>query len=331
MAAGIIEEHPRRRPAQPGGRPLDPDRPAPDAAGAEPGAAPASEPAPGEAEPGAAPASNGEAAGAGPASDAAPGIREQIRRTRDAIVGLGRAHIDLARAEAGEIGGEIKRAAALGGVAIACLLFLAFFLPVGLLLFVGEWLFGSIGWGLLHGTELLIAVAVLAGLLAIRARGLGRATAVAALTGIVLAVLLGSGVLNALWRSVGDAFVVGDPGWRPLAIGMIVVGLIGAVVGGILGARATGRRGATGGIVAGLVIGALAGGFSAITFGWRVGAALGVTIGLAAWPILMGVAVARQGVDAETLKARFWPKATIDTVKETIEWAKSRTPLGPTS
>jgi hypothetical protein len=45
---------------------------------------------------------------------------------------------------------------------------------------------------------------------------------------------------------------------------------------------------------------------------------------LAALPSLMGVRVARQGIDAEELKARFWPQVTIDTTKETIEWAKAR-------
>ena len=298
-----------------------------------------SEPSSGEAEPGAGPTSPGTGPAAGPADtadtaapeDAAPGLRQQVIRTRDALVSLARAHVDLAKAEAGEIGNEVKRAAALGGLAIACLFFLAFFLPVGLLLFIGEWLFGSIGWGLLHGTELLIAVAMLAGLLAVRAKGLGRATALAALLGIVLAVLLGSGALHALWRSIGDTLAVGDAAWRPLAVGMVVLGLVGAVTGGVLGERATGARGTIGGAVGGLLVGVLVGGFTAITFGWRVGAAVGVTVGLAAWPILMGLAVARQGIDAETLKTRFWPQATIDTAKETIEWAKSRTPLGPTS
>ena len=45
---------------------------------------------------------------------------------------------------------------------------------------------------------------------------------------------------------------------------------------------------------------------------------------LAAWPVLMGLRVQRQGIDLEELKARFWPQVTIDTTKETIEWAKAR-------
>ena len=59
-----------------------------------------------------------------PHSGKPPGLGEQFGRTRSALFGLISAHLKLARAEFGEIGGEIKRAAALGGVALM-LLFLA--------------------------------------------------------------------------------------------------------------------------------------------------------------------------------------------------------------
>ena len=42
----------------------------------------------------------------------------------------------------------------------------------------------------------------------------------------------------------------------------------------------------------------------------------------------MGLAVSRSGIAGEALKARFYPSTTIDTTKETIEWVRSRTPLG---
>jgi len=56
-----------------------------------------------------------------------------------------------------------------------------------------------------------------------------------------------------------------------------------------------------------------------------------VTVGLIAWPSTMGASLARTGVDTDALKQRFWPAATIDTTKETIEWVRARTPLGPRS
>ena len=52
---------------------------------------------------------------------------------------------------------------------------------------------------------------------------------------------------------------------------------------------------------------------------------------LIAWPILAGYGVARRGIDTEALKARFYPTQTIETTKETIEWVRERTPLGPKS
>ena len=59
----------------------------------------------------------------------------------------------------------------------------------------------------------------------------------------------------------------------------------------------------------------------------RVGAAIGVTVGLIAWIGMMGAEVARRGVDTEELKKRFIPQKTIDMTKETIEWARARMPL----
>jgi hypothetical protein len=306
----MIRASPRCPPNPHGGRPLDPDRPDPDTAPSDAGSARADERA---------------------GDDAAPGLREQLIATKEALLAFVHAHVELAKAEAGEIAGEVKRAAALGGIAAACLLLLAFFLPTGLFLFLGDWVFGSVGWGVLHASELLVDVAILAVLLAIRANGLARALGVAALVGAVFGIVLGADLANGLWSRIGDATGVGGGDSRPLVTGILVLGAVGGLIGLAGGASATGTRGAVGGLIAGLIAGGLVGAFSAITFGPRVGCALGLAAALAAWPLLMALAVSRQGIDGETLKARFWPQATIDTAKETIEWAKSRTPLGPTS
>ena len=66
-------------------------------------------------------------------------------------------------------------------------------------------------------------------------------------------------------------------------------------------------------------------------FGLRVGVALGIATFLAAWSVLMGLRVRRQGIDVEALKARFIPQTTIDTTKESIEWAKARVQREPKS
>ncbi|MEW6223458.1 MAG: hypothetical protein AB1627_02400 [Chloroflexota bacterium] len=185
------------------------------------------------------------------------------------------------------------------------------------------------GWGLLHGTLLLIALAVHAGLLAIRVPRLGVMVVVALLAGIVVAVLLGAHLPNEAWRRIGEGLNLGvDPGVRPLLVGTVVLALVGALVGLVLGYRA---GSAGGGLIGGLVLGAIIGAVSALTPGWRVGIAIGITVWLLAWPILLGVTVSREGIDGEALKARFWPQTTIDTTKETIEWAKARMPRAPRS
>src|SRR6202008_2567464 len=96
---------------------------------------------------------------------------------------LFRAHVDLARAELSEIVAEVQRMVALIGAAIGILVLAALLFGIGLFLFVGEWLFGSIGWGVLLGTLLLVDAAVVALLLALAGKGgrLGSAFAIAAI------------------------------------------------------------------------------------------------------------------------------------------------------
>ncbi len=148
--------------------------------------------------------------------------------------------------------------AALLALAAGCLGFLGLFLPIGLLLFIGEAVFGSIGWGILHGALLLLGLAAAAVMLALDVPG------------------------------------------RRLAIELVVAVAAGVVIAVVL----------------------------ASPLGPRVGSAIGLAVALAGWPILGGVRLARAGVDVEALKAKFYPSATIDSAKETIEWVRERTPLG---
>jgi len=201
----------------------------------------------------------------GPASSAAEepiGLRGQLGAVRAAIRRLLTAHIDLAKAEFSEISEEIGRVALLGGIAFGALLLLALLLPIGGLLFLAEWLLGSIGWGVLLGS-------------------------LALLDGAVVTVLLGLGVPRS--RLARD----------------YLVALVGAIV-----------------VTALLLL---------FVTGVQVGVGLGLTVLLIAMPILAGYGVARSGIDTEAFKARFYPTQTIETTKETIEWVRERTPLGPKS
>ncbi len=309
----------------PGGRPLDlelpvnePVRPEPDPTPGPAGTRPTDSPAAG-------------APGPKPRDEPAPGLRAQIGATKLAAMGFVRAHIALAKAELEDIKGEVGRAAALGGMAIAVVILALLLLAIGGILFTGEWIFGSIGWGVLLGVELLLAVAVAAVLVALRVPGLGKDVVIAFLLGLVVALVLGLNLPNLLFTSIGDALNLGvDPAVRPLLVGVVVLAILGAIVGLGMGIRAGGGVGGfVGGLVVGAVAGALFGAFLSITFGPRVGAALGFAVFYLAWPILMGLRTQRQGIDVEALKARFYPGTSIETTKESIEWVKARFPGGP--
>lgn len=264
----------------------------------------------------------------------APGLRDQIGRMRAAVMRLVSAHIALAKAELGDILDEIKSVAALAGVAIGALILAGLLVGVGIFLFLGEWLFGSMGWGILHGSLLLTGVAIAAVLAALGYGGgrIGLNFGLAALIGIVVGVALGLDLTNRGWSTLGNAMATNVPAdIRPLVVAAATLAVLGGLLGLIVGARGGGIVGATVGVLVGAIAGALIGALTAVALGPRVGAAIGVTVALIAWPVLMGMGVARTGIDTDKLKDRFYPKTTIDTTKETIEWVRKRTPLGPTS
>ena len=266
---------------------------------------------------------------------------------RLALLGFVRAHIDLAKAEMEEVGREIGRASGLAAAAIALIILMSLLVAIGGMLFTGEWIFGSIGWGVLLGAELLIAIALTLVLVALYVPRLGRDVALAVPLGIAVALILGFAVPHKVFTAIGDASALAvDPAVRPLVVGVILVGLIGALTGAVMGAK-FGRdqlvreglgglplgmtRAALQGLLAGALAGVLFGAFLSISFTMRTGVALGIATFLAAWSVLMGLHVRRDGIDVEALKAHFIPQATIDTTKESIEWAKARVQREPKS
>jgi hypothetical protein len=235
--------------------------------------------------------------------------------------------VALAKAELAVIAADLKRIAAMVGCALALLLFIGLLVPVGTALFLGEWLFGSMGWGVLHGTLFCVAFAIVLvlGAVGISRRYLGGTLAVAVLLGIAVGLVLGLALPNAAYAALGTAIVPGvEAGVRPLLVGMglwaVAVGLLGVLVGARLG----GAGGAVGGLLVGALLGALSGAITAITFGPQAGAALGVTIALLAWPILAALALRR--LDPEALKRRFTPQASIDAARATMDYVQERLP-----
>jgi hypothetical protein len=165
----------------------------------------------------------------------APGLREQIEATRAAAKALVDAHIELARAEFEDIGGEIKRVAALVGVAIGAGLMAALLLAVGLPLFLGEVIFHSIGWGLLHGVLIGVAVAVAAGITAAGVAPVRIAWAFAAgfFAGLAVSIVLGTNLTNLLWTMAGDGLLpLAKPEDRALASALVILPIaLGALIG----------------------------------------------------------------------------------------------------
>jgi len=226
---------------------------------------------------------------------------------------------------------EVKRVAALALMALAAVMVAGLLVAIGISLFLGEALFGSLGWGVLHGSVLLVGVAIAAVLLALGLGGgrIGMDLLLAVIVGAIVGVALGLDLTNRGWTAAGDAVagtVAADV--RPLVVAAGSLAIVGAVLGLIGGARGGGMSGAFMGGLLGAIGGGLLGVLTAVALGPRVGAAVGVTAGLIAWPAFMGLTVARRGIDAEALQARFVPRQTIETTKETIEWVRERTPLG---
>ncbi|MDP8905695.1 MAG: hypothetical protein M3N29_10380 [Chloroflexota bacterium] len=259
-----------------------------------------------------------------PAQPPPPSVGEQFGRTRSAFARLVRAHIALLRAEIDEIVGQVKQMAMLAGIAIALLLLMANMIYIGGFLFLGEWLFGSIGWGFAHGTLLALGLVVA---LALGIVGAGKGSAVtsvliAALVAVGLALLLGS---NA-GHDTADYFAGQLP--APLNSASAVAALVGALIFGVLFALLLSRLGGATGAVGGLIIGVVVG----LVLGYLVGGApwtwppavgFAITVGLIAWPILNAL-LAWPGLDVGARFSRLYPRQTIDTVTETREWLEDQ-------
>ena len=259
------------------------------------------------------------------------GIRAQIGATIEAGKRLINAHINLAKAEAADIAGNVGRMVGLFAAAFVMVLFVGMLFLVGGLLFLGEWLFGSIGWGVLLGSLLLLDIALSCVLMAldVSAKRVGASFGVGAIIGIVVGVVMAFDLTHRGWTSLGDSVAAQfDPNTRAVLLAMGITAAALAVLGLLWGLRS---GGAGGKVFAGAVSGLLFGGLTVISIPGTVGAAFGVLVALIAWPVLAGRDLLRTGIDGDALKKKFTPEATIELTKETIEWVRARTPLVPKS
>ncbi|MGD0862543.1 MAG: hypothetical protein ABSA21_07250 [Candidatus Limnocylindrales bacterium] len=280
----------------------------------------------------------------GESADSRPlGLGAQFARTRTALSGLISAHVKLLFAELAEIMGELKRAVALGGIALGLLFLAGMVACIGSILWLDEWVFGSIGWGALHGSLLLIAVAVTLVLLIVpnSALRIGLGFFVALVAAVAVFLIFWLQLTSRAWGWVGSSFF-GGLTWfdghavsaadRPIAVAVIVLavlfGVLGAIAGLIVGSGFLKRVAAAVGIaIAGAAVGGLLGALLGVPMSWGIAIAVALAVFLPLHTVLAAFFVLRK-VNFKELKNRFIPNQTIATTKETIEWVRAQMPLG---
>jgi hypothetical protein len=238
---------------------------------------------------------------------------------------------------------EVKRAIALVALAVGMLVLAAMMLTLGTMLWLDEWVFGSIGWGVVHGSSFMIATAVVAVLVILPNSGprLAAAFGISLVVAVVVGVVLGLRLTNQAWDWAGDSFF-GGLAWpdgsaisafdRPVVVAVLALavafGAIGCLVGFLFGEGAAGRLGdAIGGLLVGALVGGLLGGLLGVPMSWGIAVAVGLAVFLILLAVLAPILVL-PAADWDGLKKRMTPSQTIETTKETIEWVREQMPLG---
>ena len=255
-------------------------------------------------------------------------MREQLGRVRAAARLLIDAHLALLRAELAVIGEQVKAIAAYVGGIVALALYAVTLLAIGGTLFLGEWIFGSIGWGVLHGLLLAVGVIVALALLIIDAPRplITRPLIWGVVAGVGVTLVLGFNVPHDLSEWAGDLVIANvapslDPQYAPAVVAMVFFAVVVGIIGLITGARGQGALGAVSGLIVGVLLGALIGIlFGGLLFDWRVGAAIGLTVGLIAWIALMGWRASKANLDPQARFEKLWPRETYETALETKTW-----------
>jgi hypothetical protein len=260
----------------------------------------------------------------GPSEPEQTSLLDQFQRTRESFAALLGAHIDLLKAEFNDILGEVKIIATQAGILLGIALMSAVLVWVGGFLFLGEWLFGSIGWGLAQGLffGLAMFVALALAIVGSRARYSVLSLVVALVITVVVALLCGINV--AYNAAVGVAPNLSPPLGAPGVIALIGGAIVGALLFGVLLAFVAGARGAIGGVVLGLILGAIAGWIiGGAPWTWPPAVGFAITIGLISWPIL-NVIFAFPSLDPAARFEKLQPKQSIEAANETRAWLEEQ-------
>ena len=260
------------------------------------------------------------------------GVGQAIGGVRAAFMRMLDAHVTLLRAELEVFGKEIGIIAGLAVGALVLLILVGILLYVGSFLFFGEWLFGSMGWGIIHGTLVGAAFISFVGvdLAGGEIRRYGWGAVIGLVAGVAVAALLLSNAGNESGRWLADLVAeqsnddlpFGDE-WLVTLAGLVVGAIIATIAALIGGWRAK----LHGRVFAGVVVAALVlGGFvGALYVSTRYSAAdgvlgLAIMIGLLTW-IMAGILLAaRAGFDPEARYANLIPRESIAAFGKTKEF-----------
>jgi hypothetical protein len=246
---------------------------------------------------------------------------------------LADAHIGLLKAELAVAGRELGIAIGMGVAILVLAIVAGLLLVIGTSLFLGEWLFGSMAWGILHGVLFFIALIVplaldLAGG---RRDAFLRGLLAAIVVTLALWALFASNVLRDSAVNAGRSLEATLPDIEPaflptlvgLVAGMIVFGLPALIVGLRQGSA---LRLLIVGLVLGAAIGAILG---SVTFDTKGALAIALAIGLATWSAVTALVAVRTGFDPEARYEDLVPRESMAMAQETKaflmrQWRRQR-------
>ncbi len=242
------------------------------------------------------------------------------------------AHIELLKAELALTGHDLGIIAALGIGAVSLVLVALLLIAIGTFLFIGEWLFGSMAWGILHGSLFLVLLVVPIGI-DLAGGWFGawvRGVAIGLVTTLLLWVLFASNVLRDAAVSAGESLessVRLEPALLPTLVGLVAGAVLLGVVLAIVGSRRKmGVRLGLLGALLGAIVGAILG---SVTFDTSGALAVAYTIGLVVAIVATAMIAMRHGFDPERRYSRLVPRESIAMAEETKrylerQWRRQR-------
>ena len=242
------------------------------------------------------------------------------------------AHADLLKAELAVSGRDLGVIAGLVLMTISFVVVALLLVAIGTFLFLGEWLFGSMAWGILHGTLFLALLCVPIGINL--AGGPAIATIRGVATGLALTLLLwllfASNVLRDSAVRAGQSLestVRLEPALLPTLVGLVTGALALGILLAIAGSRrALGVRLGVTGLILGALVGAILG---SVTFDTKGALAIALTVGYVVAIVTSLLVAVRRGFDPERRYERLVPRESIAMAEETKrflerQWRRQR-------